>query len=514
VLHTTNPLANTKELAARLSKVKIYGHFIDGVSVEGHSGETIELTNPATRQVLAHIQSGDAVDVDRAVDAAYAAFPAWSSTTPAHRQAVMRAIADRLRERQLDYAMMDALNNGKPIFDAYYHDITGAIGLFDYYAGASFHVHGETADFSDALLLVHREAIGVVAQIIPWNVPLLMAALKLAPALAAGCTVVLKPAETVCTSVLEFISDIADLLPKGVINVVTGYGAKVGEPLVTHPKVRKVAFTGSRGTAQKIMQYASVNIIPQTLELGGKSANIICEDADLDAAAESVVITTIFNKGEVCLAGTRVFVHEKVRDVFLDKLTKLFAGVRQGDPTDPSTQLGAQASKAQFDRILAYFDIGRAEGAKTLIGGKAAKIAGLEDGLFIEPTLFTNVRNEMRIAQEEIFGPVTDIFSWNDEAEMLRQVNDSIYGLGGGVWTNNLTQAHRITRAMETGMIWVNRYYNFKPGQSIGGYKQSGFGRENALETLNHYTLTKSVVINLEPGPLGEFRAPPPTSSN
>ncbi len=506
-------LEQARQAAQRLSAVKTYGHFISGEWTDGASGETIEMTNPATRQVLAHIQSGNAADVDRAVEAAYAAFPAWSHTMAGHRQSVLLAIAERLRARHLDYAMMDTLNNGKPISDAYHHDINGAIGLFEYYAGAPFHLHGETADFADATMLVHREAIGVVAQIIPWNVPLLMAALKLAPALAAGCTIVLKPAETVALSVLEFVKDIADLLPKGVLNVVTGYGAMVGEPLVTHPKVRKVAFTGSRGTAQKIMQYASVNIIPQTLELGGKSANIILPDADLDAAAESVVITTIFNKGEVCLAGTRVFVHESVREEFLDKLTTLFAGVKQGDPVNPATQLGAQASKAQFDRVLSFFDIGREEGASTLIGGKAAKIEGFEDGLFIEPTLFTNVRNDMRIAQEEIFGPVTDIFGWTDEAEMLRQVNDNIYGLGGGVWTQNLTAAHRITRAMETGMIWVNRYYNFKPGQSIGGYKQSGFGRENSFDTLNHYTQTKSVVINLEPGAMGAFNAPPPAAA-
>jgi acyl-CoA reductase-like NAD-dependent aldehyde dehydrogenase len=503
---------NTKALAAQLSVVKTYGHFINGQWVDSHSGETIELSNPATRKTLAYIQSGDAVDVNRAVDAAYAAFPKWSRTSPAQRQTVLRAIADRLRARQLEYAMMDSLNNGKTITEAYTHDMTGAIGLFEYYAGAAFQLHGEVADFSDSTMLTHREPIGVVAQIIPWNVPLLMAALKLAPALTAGCTVVLKPAETVCVSVLEFIKDIADLVPPGVVNVVTGYGHTVGEPLVTHPKVRKVAFTGSRGTAQKIMNYASVNIIPQTLELGGKSANIICEDADLDAAAESVVITTIFNKGEVCLAGTRVFVHKKVQEAFIDKLTTLFARVKQGDPTDPETRLGAQSSKAQYDRVLAFIEEGKRDGAHALMGGGPAKIEGLENGLFIQPTVFTKVRPDMSIAAEEVFGPVTDIFTWDNEADMLSQVNDHVYGLGGGLWTQDLTRAHRISRAMETGMIWVNRYYNFKPGQSIGGVKQSGFGREGAFETLMHYTTTKSVVINLEQGGYGDFHAPPPNA--
>ena len=507
-------LNDMQALAARLGEPKTYGHFINGEWVGGDSGETIALTNPATRQTLGHIQAGNAADVDRAVNAAHDAAPRWARSSPAQRQSILRAIADRLRKRQLDYAMMETLNNGKTITEAYTHDITGAIGLFEYYAGAAFQLRGELADFADSTMLIHREPIGVVAQIIPWNVPLLMAALKLAPALTAGCTVVLKPAETVCISVLEFIADIADLLPPGVINVITGYGAVVGEPLVTHPKVRKVAFTGSRATAQRVMGYAARNIIPQTMELGGKSANIICDDADLDAAAESVVITTIFNKGEVCLAGSRVFVHKKVREAFLEKLHRLFVAVRQGDPIDPATRLGAQSSQIQFDRVLSYIELGRKEGAETLIGGGAAEIEGFRDGLFIQPTLFDNVRNDMRIAQEEIFGPVTDIFTWDDEADMLRTVNDTVYGLGGGLWTRDLGRAHRISRAMQTGMIWVNRYYNFKPGQPIGGYKQSGFGREGTFGTLDHYTQTKSVVLNLEEGAFGDFHAPPPNAFN
>jgi aldehyde dehydrogenase len=499
------PLVDIKSLATRLSEVKTYGHFIDGQWSDGHSGETIELFNPATRKTLAFIQSGDAVDVDRAVTAAERAFGKWSISSAGRRQEVLREIADRLRKRRLDYAMMEALNNGKPVSEAYRHDMSESIGLFDYYAGAAFHLNGQVVDFEDSTMIVHREPIGVVAQIIPWNVPLLMACFKLAPALAAGCTVVLKPAETACVSVLEFIKDISDVLPAGVVNVVTGYGANVGEPLVKHPKLRKVAFTGSRGTAQKIIGYAATNIIPQTMELGGKSANIICEDADLDAAAESVVISTVFNKGEVCLAGSRVFVHRKVEDSLIEKVKTLLARVRQGDPTSPATQLGAQASKVQFDRVISYLDLGRREGAVALAGGRAARIPAFDDGLFVEPTLFHAVRNDMRIAQEEIFGPVTCFLSWDDEAEMIRQVNDSPYGLGGGIWTCDLTRAHSLSRAMQTGMIWINRYYNFKPGQPIGGYKQSGFGRENTFDTLQHYTVTKSVVVNLAEGPLGVF---------
>ncbi|KRB78874.1 aldehyde dehydrogenase [Sphingomonas sp. Root710] len=490
-------LEKTREAASRLSAVKTYGHFIDGEWVGGSDGTTIALENPATREVLAHIQAGSASDVNRAVEAAAKALPKWSCSSAPQRQALLRAIAQRIRERQFDYAMMETLNNGKPISDAFSHDIPGAAGQFDYFAGTAFHIYGQTLDFEDTTVIVHREAIGVVAQIIPWNVPMLMAAAKLAPALAAGCTIVLKPAEVACLSVMAFIEDIADLLPPGVVNVVAGHGSVVGQPLVSHPLVRKVAFTGSRPTAQKIIGYAAANIIPQTMELGGKSANIVCDDADIEAAAQSAATSTIFNKGEVCVAGSRVFVHEKVEDQFLEAFARRLAAVRQGDPVDPETQLGAMASKAQFDKVSGYLELGPQEGARAFFGGKAAQVEGLSDGYFIEPTIFTDVRNDMRIAQEEIFGPVTSVIRWRDEDEMLKLVNGVEYGLAGGLWTQNLTRAHRMTRAMETGLIWVNRYFNFKPGIPSGGYKQSGFGRELCLATLDHYTVTKSVVINL-----------------
>lgn len=498
---------DTKILAGRIGEVRTHGHFIGGEWEEGHNGQTIELSNPSTGKVLGYIQSGDEFDVDRAVEAANAAFPKWSQSSPLQRQQLLLAIAQRLRQRQSEFAMMETLNNGKTFIEAAL-DVANAAEQFEFYAGAAFHLHGDVMDFGDSTILVHREPIGVVAQIIPWNVALLMAAMKIAPALAAGCTVVLKPAETVCLSVLEFIKDIGDLLPRGVVNVVTGYGGNVGQPLVSHPKVRKVTFTGSRATAQKVIQYASINIIPQTMELGGKSANIICEDADLDAAAESAVMTTVLNKGEVCLAGSRVFVHKKIHEAFVEKFTNLLARIQQGDPVNPATQLGAQASKAQFEKILSYIELGKSEGAVSISGGRPAKIVGLEDGLFIEPTIFTNVTNGMRIAQEEIFGPVTGIIEWDDETELLRSVNDSAFGLAGGLWTRDLARAHRISRSMETGTIWINRYYNIKPGMPMGGYKQSGFGRENAFDALMHYTVTKSVVVNLNEGPLHLFDQP------
>lgn len=491
-------LERNRKAAAELSTQHVYGQFINGQWTDSPTGKTIALENPATQDVLAYVQAGDARDAERAVEAAAAAFPKWSLSSSEQRQELLLAIADRLRARQYDYAMMETLNNGKPISESYHMDINWAIGSFTYYAGAAWHIKGQTLDFEDATLLMHREAIGVVAQIIPWNVPLTMAAMKLAPALAAGCTVVLKPAEVACWSVMEFIKDIADLVPPGVINVITGYGSDVGEALVTHPKVRKVAFTGSRPTAQKIMTYASANIIPQTMELGGKSANIVCADADVDAAAMSAVYSTIFNKGEVCHSGSRSFVHASVEDQFLDAFTAGLASIRQGDPLDPATQLGAMASKVQFDKVNRYVALGIQEGAKVFTGGRPATVEGLEDGYFIEPTIFTEVRNDMRIAQDEIFGPVNCVFRWEDEADMLRMANDVEYGLGGGIWTADLRRAHRLARGLETGMIWVNKYYNFKPGMPTGGYKQSGFGREQCIETLDHYTVVKSVVINLE----------------
>jgi acyl-CoA reductase-like NAD-dependent aldehyde dehydrogenase len=483
----------------------VYGHLIDGAWVDSESGETIAMTDPATGELLARIQAGNAADVEKAVKAASCAFQTWSRMHPMARQEILREIARRIRARAADFAMMETLDNGKPISDSANFDIPGTAAVYDYYASLALHVQGTTTDFPDSISLVHREPLGVCAAIVPWNIPFYCTALKVAPALAAGNTVVLKPAESACLSILELFRACSDILPPGVVNIVTGYGAAAGEPLVRHPLVRKVSFTGSKPTARKIMNYASQNIIPQTMELGGKSANIICADADLDAAAEGVVMSTIFNKGEVCISGSRTFVHSKVRDQFLGKLSSLIATVRQGDPLDMRTQLGPQASQVQFDKVCSYLALASEEGASVLAGGHRATISGFEKGLFIQPTIFGNVRNDMRIAQEEIFGPVTCVLDWNDDDEVLRLANESPYGLGGGVWTRDLTRAHRFAREMQTGTVWVNRYYNFVPGQPLGGYKESGFGRENTAETIFHYTQTKAVVINLQEGPIGLY---------
>lgn len=482
-----------------------YGQFIGGEWIEGNSGKTIDLLNPTNGQLLARIPAGNATDVNLAVAAASKAQRQWGQSTPAERQALLLEMSRRLEARIQDYALLESLNNGKTIIESMMMELPGGIEQLAMFAGAAYTLNGETRDYPDAIGIIHREPIGVVVQIIPWNIPILMMITKIAPALAAGCSVILKPAETVCLSVLEFFREMQDIIPPGVVNVISGYGADVGEALVTHPDVRKVAFTGSRPTAQTIMKYAAVNIIPQTLELGGKSANIVCPSADIDAAVEGAVISNILNKGEVCLAGSRLFLHESIQEEFLVKLKTSLEAIQQGDPTLPTTQMGPQASVMQRDKIERYLKIGLDEGATLLTGGQRATGPDLDAGNFIQPTIFTNVTNDMRIAQEEIFGPVTAVLTWKDEESLLEQANDSVYGLAGGVWTNDLNQAHRLARGLQTGTVWVNRYLNLKPGMPLGGYKQSGFGREFCYEILQSYTHTKSVVINLEEGKLGLY---------
>jgi acyl-CoA reductase-like NAD-dependent aldehyde dehydrogenase len=308
---------------------------------------------------------------------------------------------------------------------------------------------------------------------------------------------VLKPAETTSLTVLELMREIAAILPPGVVNIVTGYGAALGKSLVGHPDVRKVAFTGSTATGRKILQYASKNIIPQTLELGGKSANIVCADADLDAAAAGAALSTVFNKGEVCLAGSRLFVQRSVKDAFMEKFVAAIEAVQVGDPLHVATHLGAMSSKAQFDKVLSYIDVAREEGATIVTGGTAATGGALDKGYFIRPTILDDVTNSMRVAREEIFGPVTSVITWDTEEEVIAQANDSIYGLAGGLWTKDLSRTLRMTRALETGVVWVNTYYKLPMGMGVGGYKQSGFGREMSLHALEHYTQIKSVWVDL-----------------
>ncbi|WP_374527002.1 aldehyde dehydrogenase [Novosphingobium sp.] len=483
-----------------------YGHLIGGQWVGGSSGKLIDQFNPATGQLLGRIQAGSVEDARRAVQAAADAFPAWSKTSAAERQAILFEMLRRLKAREADFARMETLGNGKHIVESTHFDLAMTIDTFEYFAGTPFLANsGDLEATKDYTAMIFRQPIGVCAQIIPWNVPLLMMSMKIAPALACGNTVVLKPAETTSLSVLEFFREMEDLIPPGVINVLTGYGSEIGEALVTNPTVRKVAFTGSTMTGRKIIEYASKNIIPQTLELGGKSAQIVCKSANIDAAVEGVTASTVFNKGEVCLAGSRVFVHEAVRDEFVEKLVAQIRKIRIGDPLEWSTQLGAMASKAQFEKVSSYLDLAQEEGAVALTGGRPAAVEGQEQGYFIEPTILDNVNNQMRVAREEIFGPVTSLLTWSDEGDVVRQANDSPFGLGGGVWSRDITEANRIARGLDTGCVWINRYYNMKSGIPIGGFKMSGFGREGSREVLQHYTICKSVVMSTDDEPMGIF---------
>jgi aldehyde dehydrogenase (NAD+) len=350
-----------------------------------------------------------------------------------------------------------------------------------------------------------REPIGVVGHILPWNFPLLLAAWKLAPALAAGNTVVMKPAEQTPLTLLQLAEDLKDLLPPGVLNVVTGYGPDVGAPLASHPRVRKLSFTGETTTGRLILQYASENIVPATMELGGKSPHIIFPDADVERAIEGVMIGIFFNQGEVCTAGSRLFVHDAIYDSFVEKVVAKAKGIKVGDPAKPDTQLGPIVSREQMEKVLSYIEIGKKEGATLLCGGTRPADPALANGFFVTPTVFGNVRNKMRIAQEEIFGPVVSVIRWKDYDTMIAEANDIAYGLGAGLWTDNLPLAVKTAKALQAGTVWINAYNALFAGAPFGGYKKSGFGRECAFETLLHYTQTKSLFINTAEKPMGLY---------
>ncbi len=473
-----------------------YGHFIGGQWVASESGQTFEVINPATGDVLARVQSGNEKDVDKAVAAARRAFATWGRTPAAERAQILLEIAHRLERRKEEFALMETLGNGKPIREPLFFDIPFCVEHYRYFAAAARMLMGETIRVGDDLVLIEYEPIGVCAQIIPWNAPLAMVALKLAPALAAGNTVVLKPAEQACLSVLEFVKEISDLVPPGVINVVTGFGPTAGAPLARHPGVNKVAFTGETVTGRLIIQYTSENIVPVTLELGGKSPFIVFPDCDLDQTIEALALNLCIQAGQMCAQGSRVFVHEDIYDVFVEKAIERVRRIRMGDPTDPQTELGPLVSEEQRQKVLNYIEIGRQEGARVLCGGGCPRGEPFDRGFYVEPTLFGEVKNSMRIAQEEIFGPVLGLLRWRDYEQMIQQANDVIYGLAAGIWTRDLQRAHETARRLQAGMVWINCYYQFKSGAPIGGYKKSGFGREAGLQTLKyHYLQTKSIVL-------------------
>lgn len=488
-----------------------YKLYINGEWRDASDNATLPSGNPATGEQIAVIAEATKDDVDAAVAAARAAFPAWAATTPTERSNILLRIAD-LIEENLDYlAAIESMDNGKPIRETTNADIPLAMDHFRYFAGVLRAEEGSATMIDvDTMNIILKEPLGVVGQIVPWNFPFLMGAWKLAPALAAGDTVVFKPSSSTSLSILEFarILDENNVLPAGVLNVVTGSGSKSGEYLQKADGIDKLAFTGSTLVGRNIAISAAEKLIPATLELGGKSANIFFDDADMDIAMEGVQLGILFNQGQVCSAGSRIFVQESFYDRFMERVQEEFRKVRVGNPLDPNTQMGAQVSESQMNKILKYVEIGKEEGATVAVGGNRASGNGLDNGYFVEPTLLTNVDNSMRVAQEEIFGPVGVVITFKDEEDLIRMANDSPYGLGGGVFTKDIGKALRVANAVRTGRIWVNTYATFPAGAPFGGYKESGIGRETHKAIMDSYQQTKNIIINLSDKPGGMYVSP------
>ena len=473
---------------------------IDGQWVDAASGKTFESINPATGEVLAHVAEADAADVDRAVKAARAAFEAgWGASSPYERQRVLLRIADLIEEHAEELAQLESLDNGKVIFESRNVDVAGAAATFRYYAGWPTKIYGETNP-SDAAFFSYtlREPVGVCGQIIPWNFPLLMAAWKLAPALACGNTAILKPAEQTPLTALRLGELILEAdVPKGVVNILPGYGPTAGAAIASHPAIDKVAFTGSTEVGKEILKASAGNLKRVSLELGGKSPNIVFTDADLDAAAVGALTGIFFNQGQVCCAGSRLFVQEKMYDEFAAKVSQYAKGVKLGPPLDPESRMGPLVSREQYDKVRGYLKLGKEEGATAATGGDAATEGDFAKGFFVQPTVFTGVHNAMRIAQEEIFGPVVAAIPFKDEDDAVLQGNETLYGLAAGVWTRDVGKAHKIARALKAGTIWVNCYNQIDPTAPFGGYKQSGFGRELGKHAIDLYTQVKQVWMKL-----------------
>jgi aldehyde dehydrogenase len=487
-----------------------YENFIGGEWVASVDGEYFDDTSPIDGGLIARVPKSNSKDIDLAVEAAGKAADAWGKTSATERSNIMFKIAERIEENLESLALAESWDNGKAIRETMAADIPLAVDHFRYFGSVIRAEAGQVADIDAGTVSMEvHEPLGVVGQIIPWNFPILMATWKLAPALSAGNCVVLKPAEQTPVSILILMEMIADLLPAGVLNIVNGFGPEAGKPLATHPDIKKIAFTGETTTGRLIMQYASENIIPVTLELGGKSPNIFFEsvmaedDNFLDKAIEGLVLFA-FNQGEVCTCPSRALIQESIYDEFMVRCLKRIEAIKMGDPMDLGTQMGAQASNDQYEKILNYIDVGKQEGAELLIGGEAFNSDTYPDGLYIQPTVFKG-HNKMRIFQEEIFGPVLSVTTFKDEAEAMEIANDTLYGLGAGVWTRDVHQMQKFARGVEAGRIWCNCYHAYPAGASFGGYKKSGIGRENHKMMLSHYRHTKNVLMSYDKNPLGFF---------
>ncbi len=474
-----------------------YQLLIGGQWVDGTEGKTFQSYNPANGELLATCVEAGKEDVDRAVSAAWKAFESWKKVSVADRSRMLLKIADLIDENADKLAMVETLDNGKPIRESRNIDVPLSADHFRYFAGAIRVSEGEAVMIDDnTLSIVLREPLGVVGQIVPWNFPLLMAAWKLAPALAAGNCIVFKPSSSTSLSVLELAKLISGVLPDGVLNIITGRGSTAGNYILDHPNIRKLAFTGSTEVGYTVADAAAKKIIPATLELGGKSANIFFEDAPWEKALEGVQMGILFNQGQVCCAGSRVLVQESIYDRFLSEAVKAFEKVKVGLPWEKDTQMGAQINNRQTEKILNYVKIGKKEGARVATGGYRLTENGLDKGNFIKPTILADVDNRMRVAQEEIFGPVVCFIKFKDEEDAIRIANESDYGLGGAVWTKDINRAIRVARGVHTGRMWVNNYNNLPANAPFGGYKKSGIGRETHKVILDSYTQMKNIFIS------------------
>jgi aldehyde dehydrogenase len=508
---STTTLEKPKNLVERPVFKAQYDNFIGGRWVKPVKGEYFENISPIDGKTFTSAARSTAEDIELALDAAHAAFPSWSKSAAAFRSNLLLKIAD-IMEQNLNYlAAVETIDNGKPIRETRAADLPLAIDHFRYFAGVLRSEEGSISEHDETTVSINlHEPIGVVGQIIPWNFPLLMAAWKIAPALAAGCCVVVKPAEQTPTAIMCLLELIEGVLPAGVLNVVTGFGIEAGKPLATSTRVAKVAFTGETTTGRLIMQYASENLIPVTMELGGKSPNIFFEsvmDADddfLDKCVEGAVMFAL-NQGEVCTCPSRILVHESIYEKFMEKVVARTRAIKQGNPLDPETMIGAQASNDQYEKILSYIDIGKQEGAELLCGGEAFhQNSGLESGYYIKPTIFKG-HNKMRVFQEEIFGPVVCVSTFKTTEEAIAIANDTLYGLGAGVWTRDAHELYQVPRAIQAGRVWVNCYHAYPAHAPFGGYKKSGFGRETHKMMLNHYRQTKNMLISYSKSKLGFF---------
>ncbi|MBU8597152.1 aldehyde dehydrogenase family protein [Shouchella clausii] len=488
-----------------------YDNFIGGEWVAPVNGRYFENRSPVTGKPFCEVARSSAEDVELALDAAHNAKASWGKMPAAERANLLNKVADRIEENLEMLAVAETWDNGKPIRETLNADIPLAVDHFRYFAGVIRAQEGTLSQIDENTVAYHfQEPLGVVGQIIPWNFPILMAVWKLAPALAAGNCVVLKPAEQTPASIFVLLELLSDLLPPGVVNVVSGFGLEAGKPLASSPRIAKIAFTGETTTGRLIMEYASANLIPVTLELGGKSPNIFFrdvmekEDDFLDKAIEGFVLFAL-NQGEVCTCPSRALIDETIYDAFIEKALQRVAAIKQGNPLDPETMMGAQASEEQLEKILSYLAIGKEEGAEVLAGGNQRQLSGdYSGGYYVEPTVFKGTNN-MRIFQEEIFGPVVSVATFKDADEALRIANDSLYGLGAGVWTRNINTAYRFGRQIEAGRVWVNCYHAYPAHAAFGGYKKSGVGRETHLMMLNHYQQTKNMLVSYSDNSQGFF---------